>query len=71
MGLACTCKPQGLVQFDLHQKVKRRLDMANPKCVNFAKKQCSGQHKHIETAIKQYTMLSNAQQVIEQKDLLI
>ena len=31
----------------------------------------SGHRKHVKTAIKRYTMRSNAQRVMEQKDLLI
>ena len=31
----------------------------------------SGHRKHVETTIKRYTMRSNAQRVMEQKDLLI
>ena len=38
---------------------------------SMGKLRCSGQCKHVKTAIKQYTMHSNAQRVIEQEDSLI
>ena len=86
MGLAHACKSKGLIQAESHMKTqwekviekrqfkygfglrfKDRSNAVNSK----SKLQCSGQCKHIKTAIKQYTMHSDAQQVMEQKDLLI
>ena len=32
------------------------------------KLRCSGQHRHVERAIKQYTMCSDANRVMEQKE---
>ena len=85
MGLACTCKSEGLVQCESCMKMRgeKVIKKGDPSTgsglgseskieamqqTHRANFDAPDNAKHVKTAIKQYTMCSDTQRTMEQKD---